>query len=340
VRDLLYLNQGRDAHGRTTFREVGELARVDAGEPDHGLGAVLSDLDGDGRLDVYVANDLDPNQLYRNVRWPGGATADPLGLGFRLRDVAAQEGVADPNAGMGIAVADYDGNGLSDVFVSNARGQDHAVYRARRAVGGPAFAEVSADFASAFGNSFTGWGASWVDLDLDTDLDFVLANGDIPVASLAEDAEPIQVIENVAASGTTPRFAMSGAAPTRPTRCGSMGVASRRPTTTTTATSTSPLTRSAARSCCSRTRRGRPLARGRAQRVRPWSPVKLTLSDGRTFVREVRPAAATSPRKIRASISGSGNATEVRALVIRYPDGTRIRLADLEADQVVTSPGP
>ena len=71
VRDLLYLNQGRDGHGRTTFREVGELAGIDAGEPDHGLGAVLSDLDGDGRLDVYVANDLDPNQLYRNVRWPG-----------------------------------------------------------------------------------------------------------------------------------------------------------------------------------------------------------------------------------------------------------------------------
>ena len=42
------------------------------------------------------------------------------------------EGVADPNAGMGIAAADYDGDGLPDLFVSNSRGQGHAVYRARR----------------------------------------------------------------------------------------------------------------------------------------------------------------------------------------------------------------
>ena len=105
VRDLLYLNQGEDAQGHTSFREVGTLAGVDAGA-EHGLGVVLTDLDGDGRLDVYVANDLDPNRLYRNVPWPGGAAADPAGLGFRLRDVAELEGVADPHAGMGLAVAD------------------------------------------------------------------------------------------------------------------------------------------------------------------------------------------------------------------------------------------
>ena len=119
--------------------------------------------------------------------------ADPLGLGFRLRDVAAPQDVADPNAGMGIAVADYDGDGRSDLFVSNARGQDHAIYRG----GADGFADARGDFAAALGDSFTGWGASWVDLDLDTDLDLVLVNGDIPVASLAEDAEPIQVLENV-----------------------------------------------------------------------------------------------------------------------------------------------
>ena len=84
VRDLLYLNEGPDEAGRSRFREVGLQAGIETARLDHGLGAVFTDVDGDGRLDLYVANDLDPNRLYANVPWPGGASADPAGLGFRL----------------------------------------------------------------------------------------------------------------------------------------------------------------------------------------------------------------------------------------------------------------
>jgi hypothetical protein len=341
VRDLLYLNRGRDGTGRTTFREVGELAGVDAGDPEHGLGAVLSDLDGDGRLDVYVANDLDSNQLYRNVPWPGGATADPVGLGFRLRDVAAQEGVDDPNAGMGIAVADYDGNGLSDLFVSNARAQDHAIYRARKAADGPAFADGRADFASALGNSFTGWGASWVDLDLDTDLDLVVVNGDIPVASLAEDAEPIQVLENVAAAGTTPRFAAVGA---RADAAGTMRINGRGLAAAdydndgdldmainTIGGSLVLLENSAA---------GGNWLEIELDGFSPGAWVKVALPDGRTLVRELIAGGSYLSSEDPRVHFGLGDATEVRAVVIRYPNGTRIRLTDVAANQVVTLPGP
>ena len=66
VRDLLYLNTGNDAHGHARFREVGETAGIDT-RVEHALGAVFSDLNGDGRLDLYVANDANPNRLYRNV---------------------------------------------------------------------------------------------------------------------------------------------------------------------------------------------------------------------------------------------------------------------------------
>jgi hypothetical protein len=69
------------------------------------------------------------------------------------------------------------------------------------------------DFAKAFGRSFTGWGASWIDLDLDTDLDLVLANGQVPVASLVEDAEPVQVLENLTVRGHRARFVSSRARP-------------------------------------------------------------------------------------------------------------------------------
>ena len=83
VRDLLYLNEGG---GR--FREVGSQAGLEASNFRHGLGATFTDVNGDGRPDIYVANDEDPNQLYVNVPWPGGASADPAGLGFRFEERA------------------------------------------------------------------------------------------------------------------------------------------------------------------------------------------------------------------------------------------------------------
>src|SRR6266511_1180295 len=207
VRDLLYLNEGRDKHGRSRFREVGVQAGLESARFDHSLGAVFADFDGDGRLDLYVANDGDPNRLYQNVAWPGGAKADPAGLGFRFEERAGSAGVADPNAGMGVAAADYSGDGLTDLFVSNSRGQGHAVYLGRPPVAsGSSFVDVRAGLAAAFGHTFTGWGASWVDLDLDTDLDLVLANGAIPVTNLVKNAEPVQVLENQTAQGMPGQF--------------------------------------------------------------------------------------------------------------------------------------
>src|SRR3954471_13278040 len=208
VRDLLYLNLGRDRHGHSTFREVGVQAGLEAARLDHSLGAVFSDFDGDGRLDLYVANDGDPNRLYQNIAWPGGRKADPAGLGFRFEERAAIAGVADPNAGMGVAATDFNGDGRTDLFVSNSRGQPHAVYTGQPSLAsGSAFSDVHAAFAPAFGKTFTGWGASWVDLDLDGNLDLVLANGGIPVTNLARDAQPIQVLENMGAPpGSPPRF--------------------------------------------------------------------------------------------------------------------------------------
>ena len=152
VRDLLFLNEGNGPNGRARFREVGRRAGIDAAPYDHSLGAVFTDLNGDGRLDLYVANDEDPNRWYVNVSAPG--------LGFRFVDRARSAGIADPNAGMGIAAADFSGDGRSDLFVTNSRGQGHAVFRSR----GASFANGQPAFAAAFGTNFTGWGASWVDL--------------------------------------------------------------------------------------------------------------------------------------------------------------------------------
>src|ERR687888_1006214 len=177
MRDLLYLNVGRDRHGRSKFREVGVQAGLEAARFDHSMGGVFSDFDGDGRLDLYVANDGDPNRLYQNIAWPGGRKADPAGLGFRFEERAAIAGVADPSAGMGVAATDFNGDGRTDLFVSNSRGQGHAVYTGQPPLAsGSSFNDVRRAFAPAFGTSFTGWGASWVDLDLDGYPDLVVAN--------------------------------------------------------------------------------------------------------------------------------------------------------------------
>jgi len=337
VRDLLYLNLGRDRHGHSRFREVGAQAGLEAARFDHSLGAVFSDFDGDGRLDLYVANDGDPNRLYQNVAWPGGARADPVGLGFRLEERAAGAGVADPNAGMGIAAGDYNGDGLTDLFVSNSRGQGHAVYAARRpTAAGSAFADVRAGFAAAFGHAYTGWGTSWVDLDLDGDLDLVLANGAIPVTSLAKDAEPIQVLENETAQGRPGQFVDGG---------GLVGVGG--------------LPRAVGRGLAvgDFDNDGRPdlavnTIGGRLQLLRSsgtgghWLDVRLTrfapgavvtavLPDGRRLVREEEAGSSYLSSQDPRLAFGLGDATKVSELVVRTPGGGETRLTDVAADRIV-----
>lgn len=198
VRDRLYLSEGRAGGGRARFREVGAEAGLEVVAFEYGLGARFTDVDLDGDLDLYVANDTRPNRLYVNVAWPGGAAADPAGLGFRFDELAGRAGVADPNAGMGVAAGDADGDGRPDLFVTNARGQTHAAYRSQdppAATSGPSFADVRDDLGPDLTGS-TGWGATFADLDLDGDLDLVFVNGDVPVTDLAADAEPVRVLQN------------------------------------------------------------------------------------------------------------------------------------------------
>jgi len=148
-RDLLYLNEGNDAHGVPRFREVGLKAGIERTHVDHSLGAVFTDVNGDGRPDLYVANDLDPNRLYVNE--PGGK------LGFHFVEEGAKLGVDDPNAGMGIAAQDYNGDGRPDLFVTNSRGSGHAAFRT---TGPTAFANAQDVFQPAAGTAGTGWGCS------------------------------------------------------------------------------------------------------------------------------------------------------------------------------------
>jgi Na+-translocating ferredoxin:NAD+ oxidoreductase RnfD subunit len=171
VQDELFLNLGR-----RQFREVGSHAGLDRPPFDHSLGAEFMDVNGDGRPDLYVANDEDPNRLYIN------RSGGPFGLHFVER--ATAEGVADSNAGMGIAAAG------GYIFVSNSRRQTHAVYRQE----GRRFTDLRRSFVHAFGTNLTGWGDSWVDLRNSGGAELILANGSIPITNVAKDSAAVQIL--------------------------------------------------------------------------------------------------------------------------------------------------
>src|SRR5262249_48352255 len=143
---------------------------------------------------------------YENVAWPGGAAADPEGLGFRFEERGTAEGVADPFAGMGIASGDYSGDGRLDLFVTNSRHEPDAVLRRADRPGSPSFVDGRAAVRSADAG-FAGWGAAWADLASTGTPDLVLANGNIPVTNLAKDAGRIEVLARRGAANGPGRFA-------------------------------------------------------------------------------------------------------------------------------------
>ena len=179
IADWVFLNQGEAR--RPAF------AAVDAGlEPDgfeYGLGVVLTDFDADGDLDLHVANDTQPNRLYRNESVPGQP---------RFVDVSADSGADDPNSGMGIATTDVDDDLLPDLVVTNLAGQGHVALRS----------DSDVVFRSAFeavrqnGVKATGWGTSFGDFDNDGDADLLIASGAIPIVGLDESSEPLTYVSN------------------------------------------------------------------------------------------------------------------------------------------------
>jgi len=134
------------------------------------LGVAFADYDGDGRMDVYVANDSVPAFLLHN---DGGG---------RFHDAALTAGVAYNGdgaavAGMGVDLADYDGDGQPDLFVTALSGETYSLYRSRGAAG---FSYVTP--ASGIGEAtllFSGWGTKFLDYDNDGRRDLFVAQGHV-----------------------------------------------------------------------------------------------------------------------------------------------------------------
>ena len=183
VADTVYVNRGPDGAGHVSFEAVDVGLEPDG--PEYGLGVALVDLDADGDLDLTVANDTQPNRVYLDE-----PTRDAVGFSFI--DASTESGADDANSGMGIATGDLNGDSLPDLVVTNLAGQGHASLQSAGidSDGVPTFSE-SADAVRAAGLERTGWGASLADLDLDGDLDLLVASGDIPITDLDDSSEPL-----------------------------------------------------------------------------------------------------------------------------------------------------
>ena len=160
--DRLYRNLG-DGRFEDVSRATGVGSRRRAG-----LGVLFADLDGDGDQDLYVANDSDPNTLYRN-------DGD-----WRLREVGALAGAAfsedgQPQAGMGVDAGDFDRDGDLDLFVTNFADDYNTLYRND---GAGRFTDASAAAGLVMDSRpLLGWSTAFVDFDNDGWLDLFVANG-------------------------------------------------------------------------------------------------------------------------------------------------------------------
>ncbi len=168
AQDQLFLNQG---DGR--FQNVTAAAGIE--HPNgKGLGVVAADVTGDGKLDVFVANDTEMNFLFVNQ------THHPRTL--RFAEEGLLRGVASNGAGkaegcMGIAIDDADGDGRLDLFVTNFHQETNTLYRQTEP---GSFEDLAREAGLAAGSrNMLGFGAQFLDADLDGKPDLITTNGHI-----------------------------------------------------------------------------------------------------------------------------------------------------------------
>ena len=142
-KNALYHNRGDG-----TFEDVSEKSGITSASGTYGLGVSTLDFDNDGWVDLYVANDSNPSALYRNNH--DGTFTD---IGVTAGCAYSQDG--KPQAGMGVAIGDYDRNGTMDIFKTNFAGDTSTLY----ANTGDGFCE-DRTFAGGIGlnTRWLGWG--------------------------------------------------------------------------------------------------------------------------------------------------------------------------------------
>ncbi len=186
IADVLYRNNGDG-----TFTDITRQAGVY--EPTtRGLGVVFTDVDNDGWMDIYVANDMSPNTLFMNQ---GDGVFQEEGV---LRGVAYNgDGLA--NGSMGVDAGDYDNDGDVDLWVTNFALEANCLMRND---GEGYFEDVTFDTDLADPSFYAlGFGTRFIDFDNDGWLDILVGNGHIwdnvrQIDAKQHYAQPVQLFRN------------------------------------------------------------------------------------------------------------------------------------------------
>jgi enediyne biosynthesis protein E4 len=326
--DRLYRNEGR---GR--FTDVTSAAGISKAVG-AGLGAVAGDFNLDGWLDVYVANDATPNQLWINRR--DGTFADE-----GLLSGAALNAAGNPEGSMGVASGDFDADGDEDLFVTNIIGETFVLYAND---GRGNFEDVRTKVGVARATAaFTGFGADWLDYDNDGWLDLFVANGAVNVIE-AQRGKPApfrmtnQLFRNVggrfeeASAAAGPAFAAADIG-----RGAAFGDIDNDGDTDIVVTNNGGPVR---------------LLLNQAASGHHWLQVRLEQSPANrfgtgawvAFERDVRPALWRRVRTDGSYLSASdhrvqfglGSFAGPGAILVQWPDGVRERWTDVGVDRLVT----
>lgn len=150
-----------------TFADVTTAASIDK-EFGHGLGVVAADVDDDGWIDIYVANDGDPNQLWINQK-DGTFKNEALLAGAAVNRDGRTE------AGMGVDAGDFDNTGTEDIFITHLMEETNTLFIN---LGETVFEDRTREAGLGMpGRRFTGFGTLFFDYDNDSLLDLLVVNG-------------------------------------------------------------------------------------------------------------------------------------------------------------------
>src|SRR5256884_3788598 len=176
--------------GNGKFTDVSKQSGI-ANSLGKSFGVVATDINNDGLMDLFVANDTVANFLFLNK---GNGKFEEIGIAAGV----AYSDAGSPRSGMGVDAADFDGDGWQDLFVANIDQELFSLYHNQKDL---SFIDSPGEIAQTT-RLLSGWGLKFFDYDNDGSLDLILANGHpddmIEVQSLkVKYKEPLLLFQNV-----------------------------------------------------------------------------------------------------------------------------------------------